>query len=136
MSDAGRSGSQIWNEALETAANLIDPVDAPEEQEREAGDVARAVRARKIFPPASCFNAQAVDPVEVWWSIENDGAGAAGIGFFLTRKRAEASQEEHNTGDHPWGEGCTGRLETYVGSNAYASAVRNETAAIGEGEFW
>jgi hypothetical protein len=125
--------NEIWNEALEVAAAIVDPIDSPDELEREAYDVAKLIRAQKRFPSGDGEVASNADPIDVFYSLENDGAGACSIYFFLSEEKARKSQDEHNSEDHPWGEDCSGRLPTYVGSTVYASAVRNENGDDAEG---
>jgi len=61
-----------------------------------------------------------VIPVAVWYSIANDGAGAAHPRWFLTEEDAEFHQEHLAEG---WGEPCTGDVETYEGSYVHKRAV-------------
>lgn len=128
--------NEIWNEALEVAAAIVDPVDSPDEMEREAHDVAEFIRNKKRFPLDNGEAVTAADPVDVFYSLEKDGAGGGSIRFFLSEEKARKSQEEHNDGDDPWGEDCSGRFPTYVGSSVYASAVRNENVDLHHAEGW
>lgn len=59
--------------------------------------------------------------VDVWYSIQDGGDGSASLDYFLTEEKAEKDQDERAE----WGEPCTGRIETYAGSNIYKRALEN-----------
>lgn len=69
--------------------------------------------------------------VEVWFSVNDGGDGSAYPSWFLTEEDAEKDQEvsieESGSG---WGESCTGRVETFEGSNVHKYAVENSAELI------
>ena len=63
-----------------------------------------------------------LEPVEVYYSVQNGGDGSAYPRWFLSFEDAERDQEQMSEG---WGESCTGTVQTYVGSVVYNQAVLN-----------
>lgn len=64
-----------------------------------------------------------MEKVYIWYSISNCGDGSAYADFCLTEEAAEEHQERMYEG---WSESCIGRIETFVGSESYVEAKRNE----------
>ena len=60
--------------------------------------------------------------VTIWYSIQNGGDGSAYPSWYLTEEDAERDQEDMMEG---WGESCTGRVETFEGSDIHREAIRN-----------
>lgn len=60
--------------------------------------------------------------VEVYYTIENDGAGSVYLRWFLTEELAEKYEEEMEQG---WGEPSVGYVETFIGSNIHTEALEN-----------
>jgi hypothetical protein len=67
--------------------------------------------------------AEMLERVKVWYSPQDCGDGSVYIKWFLTKERAEYDQENM---DPTWGEDCSGSVETFVGSDIYRDAKRNE----------
>lgn len=63
-----------------------------------------------------------IQPVTIWYSMQNGGDGSAYPYFFLTEDEASFDQM---TMDYGWGEDCSGPVETFVGSKTYLDAVQN-----------
>jgi len=63
-----------------------------------------------------------MEKIIVWYSIKNDGAGAAYLDWFLTQQEAEEDQNNQYEG---WGEPCEGSVETFVHSDIHNKALKN-----------
>lgn len=63
-----------------------------------------------------------MEKTTVYYSPTNGGDGSVGLSWFLTAKAAEEHQDSLEEG---WGEDCSGKVETYVGSNVYKEAFLN-----------
>jgi hypothetical protein len=57
--------------------------------------------------------------VVVWHSITSGGDGSVYIEWFLTQKEA---QEAQSNDSEPWGEDCSGSVETFEGSDIHKKA--------------
>lgn len=64
-----------------------------------------------------------LEKVKVWYSPQDCGDGSVCLRWFLSRDRARYDQENM---DPTWGEDCSGSVETFVGSDIYLEAKRNE----------
>ncbi len=69
-----------------------------------------------------------MEKTEVWYYIEPSGDGGHIMRWFLDKAGAEALELEYfEDGEGlPPGEGCVGMVETFVGSNIYQKAERNQ----------
>lgn len=63
-----------------------------------------------------------LEKVVVWYSIQNGGDGSTYLHWFLTKKEANLDQENMDEG---WGEPCIGSVETFIGSDIYNKALKN-----------
>lgn len=61
-----------------------------------------------------------MEKVTVAYSVDNGGDGSAYPSWWECEEDAKINQESALAG---WGESCTGRVETYVGSNIHSEAV-------------
>jgi len=60
-----------------------------------------------------------LEKVEVYYACMNNGDGSVSLEWFLTEDKAN---EEERGQDEGWGETCTGRVETFIGSNIHKRA--------------
>jgi hypothetical protein len=68
-------------------------------------------------------------PIRIWYSIQNDGAGACYLSYFPTEEEAELDQE---TMDEGWGEPCYGSIDTYEGSDTHKEMLHDIKSRQGE----
>lgn len=63
----------------------------------------------------------------VWYSIHNDGAGAAFLEWFMYKEDAEYDQDNLDEG---WGEPCIGSVETFEHSDIWGKAFMNSSKQL------
>lgn len=63
--------------------------------------------------------------VVVYYACMNGGDGSVSLRWFLSSDAANDAEDSQSEG---WGENCTGSVETFVGSDIYNKAVRNENS--------
>ncbi len=65
-----------------------------------------------------------IKKVDVWYSIVDGGDGSAFPRWFLSEQAANQDQIDWvESGGDGWGENCTGKVETFEGSNVHREAV-------------
>lgn len=67
-----------------------------------------------------------VEPIVVYYSVCNGGDGSAYPQWYLYEESVDWLQNVWEPLFDGWAEECSGYVETYVGSNIYNAAVKNE----------
>lgn len=61
--------------------------------------------------------------VTVWYSIQNNGDGSAGLLWFESEADAQEDQDNLYEG---WGESCLGSVETFEGSDIHKRSKKDK----------
>jgi len=61
-----------------------------------------------------------MEKINLFYSIRNAGDGSCYLVWFLTQKEATEDQDNQDEG---WGEDCSGKVETFEGSNIHKDAL-------------
>lgn len=70
-----------------------------------------------------------LQPIKLYYSVQNGGDGSACPIFFLSKESADKHQEMMSEG---WGEPCTGEIDSYEGSTTYMEAIDSEADLLEE----